>query len=137
MSHPGEAFTPISLPPREGDPWVESKSGSLFFINALLTAPLLVVLFPLLLRAGLRAAGVLTGPFPIIDAFPTIAAYLVPYGAWLLLGPIYLIVRNLRMERILAARLALVFFSLLHLGFIVYAAWWWITGGELPAGRSF
>lgn len=119
------------------EPWVETRSGSLFFINALLTAPLFVVLFPLGLGKGLRALGVMDGISTMVDVFPLLAGYIVPYAAWLLVIPVGLIVRNLRIETARAPRIALIVFLLLHLSFLAYAAGWWIMGGELPLTRSF
>lgn len=120
-----------------GEPWVETKSGSLFFVNALLTAPLFIVLFPLGLGRGLRALGVMEGISTMVDVFPLLAGYIVPYAGWLLVIPVGLIVRNLRIETARAAQVALVFFLLLHLSFLGYAVSWWVTGGELPLTRTF
>lgn len=118
-------------------PWVETKSGSLFFVNALLTAPLFIVLFPLALGKGLRALGVLDGISSMVDVFPILAGYVVPYAGWLLVVPIALIVRNIRMEPGRAPRIALAFFLLLHLAFLGWTVSWWIAGGSLPGGRAF
>jgi hypothetical protein len=132
---PSEITAPVNLD--RGEPWVESRNGSLFFVNALLTAPLFIVLFPLGLGKGLRALGIAEGISSMIDVFPLLAGIVVPYAAWLLVIPVGLIVRNLRIEQARAPRLALVFFLLLHLAFLGYAASWWILGGELPLARSF
>jgi hypothetical protein len=131
--------TPVRLDGEHGggERWIETKSGSLFFVNALLVGPLLIILFPLALGAGLRLAGAVEGPLPILDVFPLMARFVVPWAAWILVVPIALVVRNLRMEIRTAPRVALGFFLLLHLSFIGSAAWWWITGGEPPLTRSF
>lgn len=118
--------------PGAGEPWIETPEGLLFFGNALLVAPELTVLLPLGVRGAARALGLLHGPSPVLDTFPALAAALLPYGGWLLLLPIALVVVNLRRERRRAPRLALLLFLLLHLGFLGYGVVRWaelVRGG--------
>jgi hypothetical protein len=115
------------------EPWIETGEGSLFFVNALLAAPGLMVLVPVSLRALLRVAGRLEGPSPVLDTIPTLAAYVVPVAGWLLLVPVWLVLRNLRLTRRVSVRIALALFLAVHLGYLAYAAWWWITGQSFPA----
>ncbi len=112
-------------------PWIETKEGSLFFVNSLLVAPGLIVLVPLVLRAVLDAIGgpAAPSPSPVLDTIPTLAAYVVPFAAWILVIPVWLVVRNLRISARKSVRGALVFFLLVHLGYLGYGVWWWLSGG--------
>jgi len=123
---------PLSSPPPpvrrpQGDPWVETRAGSLFFVNLLLVSPALVVLVPLLLRGLLRVAGKMDRPSPILDTIPVLAGLVVPWVGWLALLPAWLVVRNLRMALPTPARRALLFFLFVHLATVAWAAGSWLA----------
>jgi hypothetical protein len=118
--------------PRLGDqppasPWIESRAGLAFFVNALLFAPAFVVLVPLGLRTMVRLLTGVVRP-TVLDTIPTIAWYVVPYTGWIAAGMAWLVVRNLRMELPTPARWTLRFFLVAHLGFALYSVWWWVAG---------
>jgi hypothetical protein len=113
--------------PLEGDdmpspvPFVETRAGGLFFLNAVLAAPALIVLAPTLVRGILRGIGALDGPTPLLDPVPAVAAYAGPWIAWLSVVPLWMTWRNLRMELPALARWTLRAFALMHAGVLV---WW-------------
>jgi len=110
----------------EGAPWIETPQGGWFFVNALLVAPELVVLFPLV--AGLIVSFLAPGrePSPFLDTIPFVASKAIPFLGWLLVIPIWTTIRNLRMGGLLLPRLALGIFLLLHLSFLGYTIWSWV-----------
>ena len=101
--------------------FVETKEGELFFLNLVLAAPALVVLWPLLMGRLLRALGALDGPSRLWDPVPMVAAHAGPWIAWLSVVPLALAVKNLRMELPVAARRTLRALVVLHLAVL---AWW-------------
>ena len=123
---PGPGSMEGRQPPRREEPWIETREGGLFFVNALLVAPELVVLFPLTLRflVGLMAPD--RPPSPFLDTIPFVASRAIPYLGWLLVIPVWTTLKNLRMERATLPRGALVFFLILHLGFLSYTVFSWI-----------
>lgn len=111
-------------------PWVETRAGGLFFVNAVLVGPELVVLVPLLAGAALRSLGLVDGPSRFLDPVPRVAAHVLPWVGWLLVVPVWTTVRNLRMRNVgLGARAALFAMLALHLGFLGYTVWRWLGGG--------
>jgi hypothetical protein len=116
--------------------WIETRRGGLFFVNALLIFPEVMVLFPLLTRVILRAGGGLARVAPILDTFPTIAEYLLPRIGWILLLPIGLVAHNLSLEGAPVPRLALALFLLVHLAFLgwTFAVWTGLLPPVLPGG---
>jgi len=84
---------PADPPP--SDAWIETRAGGLFFVNALLVAPLGVALFPWLLGVLARATGVVRGASPILDTIPTMAWYFLPRLGWLALPAAWLAWRGL------------------------------------------
>ena len=102
-------------------PFVETRAGGLFFLNAVLAGPSLLVLWPVLLRAALHAAGMARGPSSLLDPVPEFAAQVGPYVGWLSVLPLGTTLWNLRMPVPAAARWALLGFGLVHLGVL---AWW-------------
>jgi hypothetical protein len=116
------------------DPWVESRSGGLFFVNALLIFPHVMVTVPLVTRVLVRAAGGMQRELVIVDTFPELAEYLLPRAGWLLVIPIFLVVANLRMERAFWPRAGLFLFLFLHLAYLGWtvATWAGLTDGALP-----
>ena len=122
-----------------GERWIETARGGLFFINALLIFPYVMVLVPLTTRIFVR--GVLGGAAResiILDTFPLLAGFLLPRYGWLIVIPLYLVVRNLRMEAAPWPRAALLLFLLVHLGFLGWtgAGWMgahdWVLPGAPP-----
>jgi len=118
------------------DPWIETRGGGLFFINAVLIFPHIMVLVPLLTRIAVRARGGLRGEQIIVDTFPLLAEYLLPRMGWLLVLPIALVLLNLRVEKASLPRAGLIFFLVLHLAALGWtvATWLGATGGTLPGG---
>ena len=107
-------------------PWIETTPGGWFFVNALLVAPELVVLFPLL--AGRVVSFLAPGrePSPFLDTIPSLASHALPLVGWVLVIPIWTTVKNLRMKLPLSARLSLVLFLVLHLVFLGYTVGRWL-----------
>ena len=118
-----EAVTPEESP----EPWVETTEGGWFFVNALLVAPELVVLFPLL--SGVVVSFLAPGrePSPFLDTIPFLASKALPYLGWLLVIPVWTTLKSLRMTKRPWPRAALGVFLLLHLSFLVYTVWSWVA----------
>lgn len=114
------------------EPWVETRAGGWFFVNAVLVAPELIVLVPLVARAALRAAGFVEGPSRFLDPIPAVADYMLPRLGWLLVVPIWTTVRNLRMAGVKRwARAGLWAMLLLHLAFLGYTVGRWLEAAGL------
>ncbi len=113
------------------DPWIETPLGMLFFVNAVLVAPEYCVLLPLGVRTMLRALGMAQAPSVFLDTFPLVAARALPDLGWLLLLPVGLVIKNLRVERTPKLRAALLLFLTSHMAFLGYAvlAWLGLVGG--------
>lgn len=112
-----------------GTPWVETRAGGLFFVNAVLVAPELIVVAPLLAGAVLRGLGLLQGPSRFIDTIPQVAAYVLPWTGWVLVIPLWTTIRNLRMEGVGRwARWVLYGMAGLHVAFLAYTVRSWIVG---------
>jgi len=124
-----------NLPAR--DRWIETREGGLFFVNALFFFPYLMLLVPLLTRVFVR--GVVGGfeePSVIVDTFPMLAEHMLPRMGWLLALPLWLVRRNLAVERRTGPRLALWGLLVLHaatLGWVV-TGWMGLHSGVLPGG---
>ena len=114
------------MEPNRRGPWIETPQGGWFFVNALLVAPELVVLFPLV--AGLIVSFLAPGrePSPFLDTLPFVASKAIPFLGWLLVIPIWTTVRNLRMGGLLLPRIALGVFLILHLSFLGYTVSTWV-----------
>jgi hypothetical protein len=108
------------------EPWIETREGGWFFVNALLVSPALVVLFPL--TVGLLVDVLAPGrePSPFLDTIPFVASKAVPILGWLLAIPIWATVKALGMKQPPMARIALGFFLLVHLSFLGYAVRAWV-----------
>lgn len=118
---------PPGGPPEDTDvPWVETPAGGLFFLNAVLVAPVGLILLPLFMGWLLRAIGLLEGPSPLLDPVPAVAAHVGPWIGWLAAVPLALTVRNLTMVDRRDARIALVLFLLAHVGVLCWTAVQWI-----------
>lgn len=105
------------------EPWIETKEGGLFFVNAVLVAPEVMVLIPLLLQALVELVNPARQPSPFLDTIPFVASRALPLVGWFLVIPIWMTVKNLAMARRLLPRLALAVFLALHLGFLAYTVW--------------
>jgi hypothetical protein len=118
------------------DPWIETREGGLFFVNALLIFPHVMVSVPLLTRIFVRSRGGLQGEAVIVDTFPLLAEHLLPRLGWLLVVPIGLILLNLTWEAKPWPRRALGAFLALHLAALAWTVSTWLswTGGTLPGG---
>lgn len=113
-------------------PWIETREGGLFFLNAVLVAPELVVLVPLTLRTVFDLLVPDRGASPFLDTIPFVASKSLPIIGWLLVIPIWTTVRNLKIARRPLARAALVVILLIHLSFLGFAILSWLR--ILPRG---
>lgn len=116
--------------------WIETRRGGLFFVNALLIFPHVMVLVPLLTRVLVRSRGGLPGESRIVDTFPLLAEYLLPRMGWLLVIPLALVIHNLRLEPATAPRLGLWAFLGLHGAFFLWTlgVWTGLWSPVLPGG---
>lgn len=112
--------------PEPKQPWIETRQGGWFFVNALLVAPELVVLFPLL--AGMLVSLLAPGrePSPFLYTIPFVASKAIPILGWLLVIPIWITIRTLRMGGRFLPRMFLGVFLALHLSFLGYTVWSWV-----------
>jgi hypothetical protein len=109
------------------EPWIETRQGGWFFVNAVLVAPELVVLFPLV--AGMIVSFLAPGrePSPFLDTIPFVASKAIPVVGWLLVIPIWTTVRALRLEGLRLPRVFLGIFLVSHLCFLGYTIWSWVN----------
>jgi hypothetical protein len=107
--------------PAGAEPFVETRAGSFFFLNAVLAGPALLVLWPVILRSLLRAAGLIDGPSRLLDPVPALAEHVGPYVAWLSVIPLVTTILNLRMPLPGAARWTLRALVAVHVWVLV---WW-------------
>ena len=122
-----QAHTPAGFP-ELGDesPWTETRPGGLFFISALLAAPVLMTLFPVSLRWLLRTFAGLDRPSKVLDPVPAVAAYVAPVVGWLAIPALLFTLYALRsIDRTWAHRLTLLFL-LVHVGTIAYTVSRWL-----------
>jgi len=112
--------TPPELPPSSDEPWIETRAGGMFFVNAVLAAPALMALYPWTIRWVLRTAGVLNRPSKVLDPVPAVANHVIPILGWLAIPAAWLVIRNLRVARRPWARRALWVFLAVHVGTVVY-----------------
>lgn len=101
-------------------PWVESRAGGLFFVNAVLVAPVLTALYPWTIRALLRVGGILDRPSRILDPVPAVADHFIPVLGWLAAPAAWLVWKNLQIAERRWARRALWSFLVIHAGTLVY-----------------
>ncbi len=97
-------------------PWVETSAGGLFFINAILAAPVMMVLLPWTLRWVLRVSGALNRPSRVLDPIPAVADHVLPIVGWLALPAAWLVWKALGVVELRWARRLLWLFLALHLG---------------------
>ena len=110
----------LELPTAERPPWVESRAGGLFFLNALLVAPIAMAVYPVVLRALLRITVGFERPSAVLDPVPEVAAYVAPVLGWLSVPAAILVVLNLRVIDRRWARTLLWTFLAAHLGVVAY-----------------
>lgn len=108
------------MPPTAENPWVETRAGGMFFLNAVLAAPVLMALYPWAIRRVLRVTGALDRPSRILDPVPAVADHLIPVLGWLAIPAAWLVIRNLRIVDRVWARRALWLFLVVHVGTVVY-----------------
>lgn len=113
-------YTPPELGARDADPWIESRPGLLFFVNALLASPILMTLYPVTLRFILRWTGILDRPSRVLDPVPAVAAHFLPVLGWLALPAFALVLYNLQIIDRVWARRGLWLFALVHMGTLVF-----------------
>jgi hypothetical protein len=111
--------------PGEG-PWIETRRGGVFFVNALLIFPYVMVLVPLATRIVVRARGGLPQASEIVDTFPLLAEHLLPRLGWIILVPMALVIHNLRIEPDPRPRAVLSGFLALHLLFLGWTVGVWV-----------
>ena len=119
--------------PRPPSPWVETREGMLFFLNALLVAPQFVVFFPLGLILMLEPIGAPEALLRTLATIPILAAFALPFAGWFFAIPAWFALKARRETAPPLARHALMVFAVLHMGFVAYAAWFWLTGQPWPA----
>ncbi len=112
--------------PDPGEPWVETRAGGFFFVNAVLVAPILMALYPWTLRWLFRALGVLDRPSRVLDPVPAVAAHFAPFLGWLSIPAAWLVWKNLQEIDRPWARVALWVFLAAHAGMVVYTATRWL-----------
>jgi len=115
-----------SLPNPEAPPWVETRAGGVFFVNALLAAPLFVALYPWTLRWLLRVAGVLDRPSRMLDPVPAVAAHFAPVVGWLALPALLFAIHGFRIADRRWARILLGVFAVGHVGTVIYTLALWM-----------
>lgn len=112
--------------PEDAQPWVETPQGGLFFINAVLAAPVLMALYPWSIRWVLRTTGVLNRPSKVLDPVPAVADHVIPILGWLAIPAAWLVVRNLRTIDRPWPRRALWLFLAVHIGTVGYTILRWL-----------
>lgn len=108
------------------EPWIETRQGGWFFVNALLVAPEAVVLFPLLVGKFVSFISPDRELSPFLDTIPFLAEMALPFLGWLMVIPIWTSIHNLRMDGLRFPKVVLVGFLLLHLSFLGYTISRWI-----------
>ena len=125
--------TPSAPVVSSDSPWIETREGMTFFTHCVLIAPQFVVLFPMLLGWMVAPIGAPDSLLRILDTIPTLAAFALPFMGWLFLVPAWFAWKARAQMGPTLARAFLALFTLLHLGFVAYAAWFWMTGQAFPA----
>lgn len=114
--------------PAPEEPWIETRAGGLFFLSALLVAPALVVLVPLLAGALFRALGLIEGPSRMFDTIPRLARYFAPWVGWLAAPAAWGAWYALRAQERRGPKVWLTIFLGLHVGTVSYVVWRWVGG---------
>lgn len=115
-----DEYAPPELGQAEREPWIESGPGVLFFLNALLAAPILLTLYPIALRFVLRTTGLLDRPSRVLDPVPAVAAHFLPVLGWLAVPAFGLVIWNLRSIDRPWARRGLWLFGAVHIGTLIF-----------------
>ncbi|MBT8335947.1 MAG: hypothetical protein KJO11_05040 [Gemmatimonadetes bacterium] len=126
MSVAPDIGPPPSLPDAASAPWVETRPGAVFFINALAAAPVFVALYPWAVRWLLRTAGILDRPSRILDPVPAVAAHFAPVVGWLALPALAFAIYGFRIADRRWARVLLGIFAVAHVGTVIYTAAQWV-----------
>jgi len=92
----------------------------MFFVNAVLAAPVLMTLYPWTIRWILRTTGLLNRPSKVLDPVPAVANHIIPVLGWLAIPAAWLVIRNLRIAERVWARRALWLFLAVHVGTVAY-----------------
>lgn len=116
---------PPSLPSDDSPPWIETRAGGVFFVNALLAAPVFIALYPWTLRWALRVAGILDRPSRILDPVPAVAAHFAPVVGWLALPALVFALYGMRLVEKRWAKGLLLFFAAAHVGTLIYTVMTW------------
>jgi hypothetical protein len=111
---------------RAEERWIETRSGGMFFVNALLIFPHVMVLVPLLTRVLVRSRGGFPDHADIVDTFPVMAEHLLPRVGWILVIPIALVVMNLRVESAPWPRAGLWAFLVVHVTALGWTVGVWV-----------
>ena len=107
------------------EPWIETKEGGLFFVNALFVVPAFCVLVPLSVRTLLTLVAGPRGESPFLDTIPMLATLVLPYLGWILVLPVATTLMNLHREKRLLPRVTLLLFLIIHLSFFAYTVYLW------------
>jgi hypothetical protein len=105
------------LPPKRDLPWVETGPGGLFFVNAVLAAPGLMLAYAVALRALLRAFG---GSGALLDPIPLVAAHAAPVVGWLAIPAALAAIWSLTVVDRGWARLLLLGFLCVHVAIVAW-----------------
>jgi hypothetical protein len=108
------------------EPWIETRPGGLFFINAVLVSPIFMALYPWTLRWILQGMGIIDRPSRILDPVPAVAAHFAPFLGWLSIPAAWLVWKNLKEVDRPWARVALWAFLAAHVGMVAYTVGRWI-----------
>jgi hypothetical protein len=130
-----EILDPIESAPAEDrvTPWIETREGMLFFWNALLVSPQFVVFFPLAMLWIVAPIGAPESLVQTLKTIPTLAQFALPFTGWFFAVPAWFAWRSRRETHAPIARQLEGMFAVLHVTFVVYAAWFWLTGQSFPA----
>jgi hypothetical protein len=130
MDRPGPTSSPRSGEerPRGNEPWIETRAGGLFFLNAVVVGPVALVLVPVVVGTLVRGLGLVEGPSAVLDTIPAVAEYVAPTVGWLAAPAAWLAVWTLRETSKKEARWALLLFLAAHLGVLAYTVSRWIGG---------
>lgn len=115
-----------SLPSSDDPPWIETRAGMVFFLNALVATPLMIVAYPWLLRWLLRVTGLLDRPSRILDPVPAVAAHMAPVLGWLALPALGFAIYGLRVVDRRWARILMALFLIGHIGTLIYTIGLWV-----------
>ena len=104
----------------EETPWIETRPGGLFFVNAVLVSPIFMALYPWTLRWILRISGILDRPSRVLDPVPAVADHFIPVLGWATIPALWLVWKNLGIMDRAWGRWALRVFLVAHLGTLAY-----------------